>query len=78
VYARRPNDCDLLIPAIDIHRAKLARAPRLLAADAALLKSEIDEFIPVAANIPTGFRISDIEDANVLIQNSLWLSLAYR
>ncbi len=35
VYARRPNDCDLLIPAIDIHRTKLARVPRLVAADAA-------------------------------------------
>jgi IS5 family transposase len=35
VYARRPNDCDLLIPAIDIHRTKLSRVPRLLAADAA-------------------------------------------
>lgn len=35
VYARRPNDCDLLIPAIDIHHAKLARVPRLVAADAA-------------------------------------------
>jgi len=34
VCARRPNDCDLLIPAIDIHRTKLARVPRLLAADA--------------------------------------------
>jgi IS5 family transposase len=34
VYARRPNDCDLLIPSLDSHRAKLARVPRLLAADA--------------------------------------------
>jgi len=35
VYARRPNDADLLIPAIEAHRAKLGRAPYLLAADAA-------------------------------------------
>jgi IS5 family transposase len=34
VYAQRPNDCDLLIPSLDSHRAKLARVPRLLAADA--------------------------------------------
>jgi IS5 family transposase len=34
VYARRPNDADLLIPAIAIHRAKLGRVPRLVAADA--------------------------------------------
>jgi IS5 family transposase len=35
VYARRPNDADLLIPAIEAHRAKLGRAPYLVAADAA-------------------------------------------
>jgi IS5 family transposase len=35
VYARRPNDVDLLLPAIAAHRAKLGRAPRLVAADAA-------------------------------------------
>jgi hypothetical protein len=35
VYARRPNDADLLIPAIAAHRAKLGRVPRLVAADAA-------------------------------------------
>jgi IS5 family transposase len=34
VYGRRPNDVDLLIPAIAAHRAKLGRAPRLVAADA--------------------------------------------
>jgi IS5 family transposase len=35
IYARRPSDSDLLIPAIDAHRAKLGRTPRLVAADAA-------------------------------------------
>jgi transposase, IS5 family len=35
VYARRPNDSDLLIPAIETHRAKLGRTPYLVAADAA-------------------------------------------
>jgi len=34
VYARRPNDSDLLIPAIAAHRAKLGRVPRLVATDA--------------------------------------------
>jgi IS5 family transposase len=34
VYARRPPDADLLIPAIEIHAAKLGRVPRLVAADA--------------------------------------------
>jgi IS5 family transposase len=35
VYDRRPNDVDLLLPAIVTHRAKLGRVPRLVAADAA-------------------------------------------
>ncbi len=35
VYAQRPYDSDLLIPAIDAHRALLGRMPQLVAADAA-------------------------------------------
>lgn len=35
-------------------------------------------YSPVSNNIPAGFRIGDIEDANVLIQNSLWLSVPLR
>jgi IS5 family transposase len=35
VYDQRPNDADLLVPAIDIHQAALERVPRLVAADAA-------------------------------------------
>jgi IS5 family transposase len=35
VYDRRPNDSDLLIAAIEAHRARLGRTPRLVAADAA-------------------------------------------
>ena len=34
VYAQRPHDAELLIPAIEIHAAKLGRVPRLVAADA--------------------------------------------
>jgi IS5 family transposase len=34
VYAERPRDADLLIPAIEIHAARLGRVPRLVAADA--------------------------------------------
>jgi IS5 family transposase len=34
VFARRPSDMDLLLPAIDVHQAKLGRVPRLVAADA--------------------------------------------
>ena len=37
VYARRPNDADLLVPAIETHQALLGRAPHLVAADAAFL-----------------------------------------
>jgi IS5 family transposase len=40
VYDRRPNDCDLLIPAIEVHRAKLRRVPRLVAADAAFYSAK--------------------------------------
>jgi IS5 family transposase len=35
VYDQRPNDATLLIPAIEIHQAKLGRTPHLVAADAA-------------------------------------------
>ena len=35
VYDRRPNDADLLIPAIEVHQARLGRVPYLVAADAA-------------------------------------------
>ena len=35
VYDRRPNDSDLLIPAIELHETKLGRTPRFLAGDAA-------------------------------------------
>lgn len=34
VYDRRPSDSDLLISSIEAHHAKLARVPRLVAADA--------------------------------------------
>jgi IS5 family transposase len=40
VYARRPNDSDLLIAAIETHQAKLGRAPYLVAADAAFYSAK--------------------------------------
>jgi transposase, IS5 family len=40
VYARRPNDCDLLVPAIETHQALLGRAPHLAAADAAFYSAK--------------------------------------
>ena len=40
VYAQRPNDADLLVPAIETHRAKLGRAPYLVAADAAFYSAK--------------------------------------
>jgi len=40
VYARRPNDSDLLLPAIDTHQALLGRAPHLAAADAAFYSTK--------------------------------------
>jgi chromosome partitioning protein len=39
------------------------------------LRRTITSYAPVAENLPTNFRIGDIEDANVLIQNSIWLSV---
>jgi transposase, IS5 family len=35
VYDERPSDCDLLLPAIEVHRERLGRAPYLVTADAA-------------------------------------------
>ncbi len=40
VFARRPSDMDLLIPAIDAHQAKLGRVPRLVAADAGFYSAQ--------------------------------------
>jgi IS5 family transposase len=40
VYARRPNDSDLLVAAIETHRALLGRTPRLVAADAAFYSNK--------------------------------------
>lgn len=36
---------------------------------------DIKGYNPVAYGMPKNFRIGDIEDANVLIQNSLWLNV---
>jgi hypothetical protein len=40
VYARRPNDADLLVAAIETHQALLRRAPHLVAADAAFFSAK--------------------------------------
>jgi transposase, IS5 family len=40
VYARRPNDSDILVAAIDTHRTLLGRTPRLVAADAAFYSNK--------------------------------------
>lgn len=42
---------------------------------ATVLRKAIDKFDPISKNLPDNFRVGDIEDANVLIQNSLWLSV---
>ena len=39
------------------------------------LKAEIKNYEPIAATVVPDYRIGDIEDANVLIQNSLWLNV---
>jgi len=40
VYDERPNDCDLLLPAVGIHEQMLGRTPRLVTADAAFFSTE--------------------------------------
>jgi IS5 family transposase len=40
VYDARPNDVDLLIPAIEVHRQRLGRVPRLATADAAFFSAK--------------------------------------
>jgi chromosome partitioning protein len=39
----------------------------------ATLTADIATYNPIAPNAPANYRIGEIEDANVLIQNSLWL-----
>jgi IS5 family transposase len=40
VYDERPNDVDLLLPAIEVHRQRLGRVPRLATADAAFFSTK--------------------------------------
>jgi transposase, IS5 family len=40
VYARRPNDADILVAAIDSHQALMGRTPHLVAADAAFYSNK--------------------------------------
>lgn len=40
VYDERPSDCDLLIPAIEVHAQRLGRPPRLVTADAAFFSAQ--------------------------------------
>jgi IS5 family transposase len=40
VYATRPSDRDLLVPAIEVHHDRLGRVPRLAAADAGFYSAE--------------------------------------
>ncbi|MDC6179150.1 ParA family protein [Ralstonia solanacearum] len=41
----------------------------------AKLQSSTTRYNPVATGLPANYRVGDIEDANVLIQNSLWLNV---
>jgi IS5 family transposase len=42
VYARRPSDSALLVPAIELHRDRLGRVPALVAADAGFYSAEAE------------------------------------
>ena len=39
------------------------------------IQSKVKSFFQIASGLPVGFQIGDIEDANVLVQNSLWLNV---
>jgi len=41
----------------------------------ASLQKRITNYDPIATGLPANYRVGDIEDANVLIQNSLWLNV---
>ena len=41
----------------------------------ASLQKSVTKYNPVANGLPPNYRVGDIEDANVLIQNSLWLNV---
>lgn len=40
-----------------------------------VLRNNISNYNPIAGGLPDGYRVGDIEDANVLIQNSIWLNV---
>jgi IS5 family transposase len=42
VYAQRPSDAELLIPALEVHQRQLGRAPRLVTADAAFFSAKAE------------------------------------
>ena len=52
VYDRRPNDADLLIPAIEVHQARLGRVPYLVAADATFYSAKFMSELGVASPPP--------------------------
>ncbi|MFA1286259.1 transcriptional regulator, partial [Xanthomonas axonopodis pv. nakataecorchori] len=39
------------------------------------LRENIENYQAVLEGLPENFQVGDIEDANVLIQNSIWLSV---
>src|SRR5690606_27090896 len=41
----------------------------------AALQRDIGAYGAIAPGLPDNYRVGDIEDANVLVQNSLWLSV---
>jgi IS5 family transposase len=43
VYAKRPSDAELLVPAIELHRQRLGRVPHLAAADAGFYSARAEK-----------------------------------
>jgi hypothetical protein len=62
VYDRRPNDADLLVPAIEAHQAKLGRTPHLVAADAAFYSDKYVAFLDMWRRIALMLPRSEFDD----------------
>jgi IS5 family transposase len=58
VYAQRPNDADLLMPAIETHRAKLGRTPYLVAADAGFYSAKNEPTAKAKGSSASAFPIA--------------------
>jgi IS5 family transposase len=64
IYARRPNDSDLLVAAIDTHQALLGCTPRLVAADAAFYSNKNEAAAKARGSSGSAFPIARAKAKN--------------